>query len=122
LHIKPVLLGNLTKVQKVSVVGPTEGHENPERRLTMKYLTASLAGVLALGLATAGLAATGEFDDMCAMGLATEQKVETDCSVNATYEGKTYCFGNEAAKEKFMENPEENLAKAKEYYEEEVEG
>ena len=90
--------------------------------MTIKYVTASLAGALALGLATAGLAATGEFDDMCAMGLATEQKVETDCSVNATYEGKTYCFGNEAAKEKFTENPEENLAKAKEYYEEEGEG
>lgn len=90
--------------------------------MTMKYLTASLAGAFALGLATTGLAATGEFDDMCAMGLATEQKVETDCSVNATYEGETYCFGNEAAKEKFMENPEENLAKAKKYYEEEVEG
>jgi YHS domain-containing protein len=88
----------------------------------MRYLAASLAGAVALGFATAGFAATGEFDNMCAMGLATDQKVETDCSVNATYEGKTYCFGNEAAKEKFMENPEENLAKAKEYYEEEVEG
>lgn len=87
----------------------------------MRYLAASLAGAVALGFATAGFAATGEFDNMCAMGLATDQKVETDCSVNATYEGKTYCFGNEAAKEKFMENPEENLAKAKEYYEE-VEG
>ena len=90
--------------------------------MTMKYLKASLAGALALGLATTALAATGEFDNMCAMGLATEQKVETDCSVNATYEGKTYCFGNEAAKEKFMENPDENLAKAKEYYEEAAEG
>ena len=81
----------------------------------MRYLAASLAGAVALGFATAGFAGTGEFDNMCAMGLATDQKVETDCSVNATYEGKTYCFGNEAAKEKFMENPEENLAKAKEY-------
>ena len=86
------------------------------------YITSAFAGALLLGLTTTGLAATGEFDDMCAMGLATEQKVETDCSVNATYEGKTYCFGNEAAKEKFMENPDENLAKAKEYYEGEAEG
>jgi YHS domain-containing protein len=87
-----------------------------------KYLTASLAGAIAVGLATTGLAATGEFDNLCAMGLATDQKIETDCSVNATYEGKTYCFGSEEAKEMVMKNPEESLARAKEYYEEEVKG
>ena len=77
-----------------------------------------LAGAFVVGLSTAGLAATGEFDNMCAMGLALDKEIKTDCSVNATYEGKTYCFGNEEAKDKFMENPEENLAKAEEYYEE----
>ena len=82
------------------------------------YITSAFAGALLLGLTTTSLAATGEFDDMCAMGLATEQKVETDCSVNATYKDKTYCFGNEAAKEQFMKDPEANLAKAQKYYEE----
>jgi YHS domain-containing protein len=43
---------------------------------------------------------------------------KTDCSVNAAYKGKTYCFGNEAAKEQFMKDPEANLAKAQKYYEE----
>jgi YHS domain-containing protein len=86
--------------------------------MSKNYITSAFAGALLLGLTTTGLAATGEFDDMCAMGLATEQKVETDCSVNATYKGKTYCFGNEAAKEQFMKDPEANLAKAQKYYEE----
>lgn len=45
------------------------------------------------------------------------KEVKTDCSVNATYKGKTYCFGNEAAKEQFMKDPEANLANAQKYYE-----
>ena len=42
--------------------------------------------------------------------------VQTDCSVNATIKGKTYCFGNEAAKAEFMKDPESNLTKAQTYY------
>ncbi len=34
------------------------------------YVTSALAGAFALGLVTAGLAATGEFDNLCAQGLA----------------------------------------------------
>lgn len=81
------------------------------------FVTSALAA-LALGLATAGLAATGEFDDMCAMGLAKGMESKTDCEINATHEGKTYCFGNEAAKTEFMKNPEENIAKAEKAYQE----
>jgi YHS domain-containing protein len=42
--------------------------------------------------------------------------VKTDCAVNTTIEGKTYCFGNEAAKTEFMKDPKGNLAKAQSYY------
>jgi YHS domain-containing protein len=81
------------------------------------YISSALAGALVLGLATATLAATkGEFDNMCSQGLAMGKDVQTDCSVNATIEGKTYCFGNEEAKEAFMKDPESNLAKAQAYY------
>jgi YHS domain-containing protein len=38
--------------------------------------------------------------------------------VNTTYKGKTYCFGNEAARTEFMKDPDANLAKAQKYYEE----
>jgi YHS domain-containing protein len=88
------------------------------RRCTMRraYVTSALAGAFALGLVTAGLAATGEFDNLCAQGLATGQQIKTDCSVNAQIEGKTYCFGNEEAKAAFMKDPQGNLAKAQETY------
>jgi len=89
------------------------------RRCIMRraYVTSALAGAFALGLVTAGLAATGEFDNLCAQGLATGQQIKTDCSVNAQIEGKTYCFGNEEAKAAFMKDPKGNLAKAKATYE-----
>jgi YHS domain-containing protein len=122
MFVSPSCPWNLSEVQFVISAEFNNSMKRRKDWIMIKYFTAPIAGALALGFATTGLAATGEFDNMCAMGLATDQKVETDCSVNATYEGKTYCFGNEAAKEKFMENPEENLTKAKEYYEEEVEG
>ena len=82
----------------------------------MRITTPILAGALALGLATTAFAATGEFDNMCAMGLAKGTEVKTDCSINAAYEGKTYCFGNEEAKTLFMKDPEGNLAKANSFY------
>ena len=75
-----------------------------------------LAGSLVFAFATAALAGTGEYDDLCAMGLALGEKIPTDCSISETINGKTYCFGNEQAKIIFMKNPEENLAKAEKAY------
>ena len=80
------------------------------------YITSAFAGALLLGLTTAALAVTGEFDNMCTQGLASGKDVKTDCSVNTTLDGKTYCFGNEAAKTEFMKDPKGNLAKAQSYY------
>jgi YHS domain-containing protein len=84
--------------------------------MTRGYITSAFAGVLLLGLTTAALAVTGEFDNMCTQGLASGKDIKTDCSVNAVVEGKTYCFGNEAAKTEFMKDPKGNLAKAQSYY------
>jgi YHS domain-containing protein len=81
-----------------------------------RYVTSALAGAFVLGLATAGLAAAGQFDNMCAMGLATGKSIQTDCSINGQVEGKTYCFGSEAAKTEFMKDPKGNLAKAQSTY------
>jgi YHS domain-containing protein len=75
-----------------------------------------LTGALMLSAAGAASAGTGEFDNLCAEGLALGKEIKTDCSVNETIDGKTYCFGNEIAKTLFMKNPEGNLAKAQEYY------
>ena len=70
----------------------------------------------ALFFSTAAIAATGEYGNMCAMGLALEQKVDTDCSVNELIGGKTYCFGNEEARTAFMKDASGNLAKANSFY------
>jgi YHS domain-containing protein len=75
-------------------------------------LTASL---LALGTAQA-LAVEGEFGGECVMGLALGKDIKTDCSVNTVYNGKTYCFGNETAKQLFLKKPEEFLTQAQVYY------
>jgi YHS domain-containing protein len=80
------------------------------------YFTSAVAGAFLLGMATAAVAVTGEFGNMCTMGLATGKDIQTDCSVNAELQGKTYCFGSKEAKAEFMKNPKENLAKAQTYY------
>lgn len=57
-----------------------------------------------------------EFDGACAMGLASGQMVKTDCSVNWTgTDGKTYCFGSEASKEAFLQDPAGNLKQARDF-------
>jgi hypothetical protein len=50
----------------------------------------ALAAALMLGAAGGALAGTGEFDELCAAGLAYGQKVKTDCSINETIDGKTW--------------------------------
>ena len=80
------------------------------------YITSAVAGAFLFGLATAALAVTGEFNNMCTEGLSLGKDVNTDCSINAELQGKTYCFGSKEAMTEFMKNPTENLAKAQAYY------
>lgn len=76
-----------------------------------------LAAALTLGLVLSAAAATeGEFDDNCVMGLALGKEIKTDCSVNTVYAGRTYCFGNETAKQLFLKKPDEFLLKAQIFY------
>jgi hypothetical protein len=53
---------------------------------------------------------------MCTMGLALGKEVKTDCSINETIAGLSYCFANPEAKTMFMKDPTGNLAKAQAYY------
>ena len=65
---------------------------------------------------TPAAAAKSQFDDSCAMGLASGQLVKTNCSVNWTApDGKVYCFSSEESKTAFLKNPDENIQKAKEF-------
>ena len=80
------------------------------------YITSSVAGAFLLGMATVALAVTGEYSNMCTMGLALGKDIQTDCSINSQLNGKTYCFGSKEAMTEFMKNPTANLAKAQTYY------
>ena len=81
-----------------------------------KNFTSAFAGALLLGLGTtAALAVNDEFSDMCAMGLASDKYIHTDCSINMEIQGKTYCFGSKEAMTQFMADPTGNLAKAQAY-------
>jgi YHS domain-containing protein len=80
------------------------------------YITSAVSAAFLLSLASAAVAVTGEFSNMCTMGLASGKDIQTDCSINAQLEGKTYCFGSKEAMAEFMKNPKENLAKAQAYY------
>jgi hypothetical protein len=84
------------------------------------WATPAGAAVIALALAFASPVSAadvkGEFDDQCAMGLASGQNVKTDCSVNWTdTDGHIYCFSSDASKEAFLKDPAGNIQKAKEF-------
>jgi YHS domain-containing protein len=84
--------------------------------MVRSYITSAFAGALLLGLTTAALAVAGEYGNMCTMGLASGKDIQTDCSINGQYLGKTYCFGSKEAMTQFMADPSGNLAKAQAYY------
>jgi hypothetical protein len=57
-----------------------------------------------------------QFGGQCAEALAEGKHVATNCSVTWTdKDGKVYCFGSEAAKKTFLENPSANLEKARDF-------
>ena len=74
----------------------------------------AIAGALLLGMATSAYA--GEFGNNCAYNLAQGKVMQTSCGVNATLQGKTYCFLSEDAMSEFMQNYMSNLTKAQDYY------
>ena len=84
--------------------------------MSKEYLVPAIAGAFLFGLATTAWALNGEFGNQCSMALALGKDVQTDCSINGQYLGKTYCFGSNEAMTQFMKSPKENLAKAQAYY------
>jgi YHS domain-containing protein len=86
------------------------------------FSTPALAVALILGVATTAYAATGEFNNQCSWGLANHKNVQTDCTINSTFRGRTYCFGSPEAQANFMKNPTANLDKALAFYKSEHKG
>jgi YHS domain-containing protein len=57
-----------------------------------------------------------QFGGQCAEGLAQGRHVVTNCAINWTdKDGKVYCFSNESSRKAFLENPSENLQKARDF-------
>lgn len=83
--------------------------------MTRTKVLSVIASACLFGFATAAVAASGEYDNMCTMGLALGKNIKTDCSIHETFNGKMYCFGNEEAKQIFMKDPTGNLAKAESF-------
>jgi len=57
-----------------------------------------------------------ELEQYCTTSLADGNFHKTDCSINSSFEGKNYCFGNKASKSVFIEDPKAVLAKANTFY------
>ncbi|MDO9206466.1 hypothetical protein [Methylotenera sp.] len=79
----------------------------------MKIAQLIIASAFAL---TANFAYAGELGDFCTTGLSMGKTIATDCSINAELDGKTYCFGNEEAKEMYMKDPQGVVDKATKFY------
>ncbi len=77
---------------------------------TLKLLTASMLTLFA------GLACAGEFGDHCTTGLSMGRLIKTKCEINDVVEGKTYCFGSEAAKTEYLKDPKGTIMKAEAFY------
>ena len=86
------------------------------------FSTPALAVAFVLGVVTTAYAVTGQFNNQCSWGLANHQHVKTDCTINSSYRGQTYCFGSQEAQTSFMKSPAENLAKAQAFFKSEPKG
>jgi YHS domain-containing protein len=63
-------------------------------------------------LVSPAFAASGEYNNMDALGLTNGKGMWTKCDVSGQYQGKTNCFGSEERKVEFMKQPETYRAKA----------
>lgn len=71
---------------------------------------------LVLSLTFSSYAYAGEFGDHCTTGLSKGAFVKTKCDINEVYQGKTYCFGSEGARDSFLLDTDNIIAKASAFY------
>ncbi len=82
----------------------------------MKFFSLLFAALLCLF--SNAYAMDPEFDGQCALGMSEGKKMATNCSVLwVGPDDKLYCFFNQAAKEKFLQAPKENLTRAQAFWE-----
>jgi len=79
----------------------------------MKKLNGLLTVVI---LMLANTAWAGEFSNYCTNGLFTGVLQQTDCAINELYKGKTYCFSSDGARDSFLRDQDNMIAKATTVY------
>lgn len=82
-------------------------------RLRARATLFALLGALALAPVLAD--SPPEFGGQCVDGLASGRHVMTNCALTWSKDGKTYCFSSDSAKKAFLENPDANLQKARDF-------
>ncbi len=81
---------------------------------TLVLLIARPNSIYAADAMTSPPQAQAQFGGQCTAALAEGRHVMTDCKITWTdKDGKTYCFSNDTAKKSFLENPVENLQRAR---------
>ena len=83
----------------------------------MNTLKALLTGAVLLFSSMAFAAEVkGEFGQNCTNGLSKGVFHQTKCEINEVYKGKTYCFSNEGARDSFLLDQDNMVAKAEKFY------
>ena len=83
----------------------------------MINLKALLAVAILLCASVASVAeVNGEFNQNCTNGLSKGVFHQTKCEINEVYKGKTYCFSNEGARDSFLLDQDNMIAKAEKFY------
>ncbi len=62
------------------------------------------------------MAYAGEFGDHCTTGLSKDAFIQTKCDIKEVFNGKTYCFGSEGARDSFLFDPQVTIDKAATFY------
>ncbi len=81
---------------------------------TLKVIIAS--ALLIFANVSIGAQSSEAFGKSCTTSLSQGQVIQTDCTINTEFHGKTYCFGSEASKASFMQNPQMTVEKALAFY------
>jgi uncharacterized protein YjbI with pentapeptide repeats len=58
----------------------------------------------------------GEFGNNCTNALSRQTFHATNCAINELFEGKTYCFSNEGARDSFLFDQKGMIEKAEKFY------
>jgi uncharacterized protein YjbI with pentapeptide repeats len=80
----------------------------------LKILIAS--ALLVFTNASSSAESGAEFGKQCTTSLSQGQVFQTDCSIKAEFQGKTYCFGSEDSKARFIQNPQMTIIQAQAFY------